>query len=80
MKENPNPVSYTHLHHFHATGNGVSFEVEGTQDVQIILGLEEDAQYKVYISDTNTCLLYTSTIFLRQPMRILQMPAQRLRI
>ncbi|MFR8549172.1 MAG: endosialidase [Lachnospiraceae bacterium] len=52
-------VPGTAVHHFHATGNGVSFEVEGTQDVQIILGLEEDAQYKVYISDTNTGTMET---------------------
>ena len=35
------------------TGSGVSFDVEGAQDAQIILGVEEDAQYKVYINDTN---------------------------
>lgn len=46
-------VPGTAVHHFHATGNGVSFDVEGTQDAQIILGVEEDAQYKVYINDTN---------------------------
>ena len=46
-------VPGTAVHHFHVTGSGVSFDVEGAQDAQIILGVEEDAQYKVYINDTN---------------------------
>lgn len=46
-------VPGTAVQDFHATGNGVSFEVEGVKDVQIILGLEEDAEYKIYINDAN---------------------------
>ncbi|MCD8021961.1 MAG: endosialidase [Lachnospiraceae bacterium] len=46
-------VPGTAVHKLHATGNGVSFEVEAKEDVQIILGMEEDAQYKVYIQDVN---------------------------
>lgn len=46
-------VPGTAVHNFHATENGVSFDVEGTKDAQIILGLEEDAEYKIYINDTN---------------------------
>ncbi|HIR76041.1 MAG TPA: endosialidase [Candidatus Choladousia intestinipullorum] len=52
-------VPGTTVHNFHATQNGVSFEVEGTKDVQIILGLEEDVQYKVYINDTNIGMMET---------------------
>ena len=44
-------VPGTAVHHFSATESGVSFEVEGEQDAQIILGLEEDAEYKIYIDD-----------------------------
>ena len=46
-------VPGTAVHHFHSTANGVSFEVEGREDAQIILGLEEDAEYKIYIDDVN---------------------------
>lgn len=46
-------VPGTAVHNFHMTGNGVSFDAEAEKDVQIILGMEEDAQYKVYIQDNN---------------------------
>ena len=46
-------VPGTAVRNFHATENGVSFEVEGDKDAQIILGLEEDAEYKIYIHDKN---------------------------
>ncbi|MCD7885397.1 MAG: endosialidase [Lachnospiraceae bacterium] len=46
-------VPGTTVRHFHATGNGVSFEVEGEKDAQIILGMEDDAQYKIYLQDVN---------------------------
>lgn len=46
-------VPGTSVHNFHSTAYGVSFEVEGEKDAQIILGLEEDAEYKIYINDNN---------------------------
>jgi hypothetical protein len=46
-------VPGTAVYQFHATGNGVSFEVAGKKDAQIILGLEESTEYKIYINDTN---------------------------
>ena len=49
-------VPGTAVHHFHSTANGVSFEVE---DAQIILGLEEDAEYKIYIDDVNAGTMTT---------------------
>ncbi len=52
-------VPGTAVHHFHSTENGVSFEVEGDQDAQIILGLEEDAEYKIYVHDTNVGTMNT---------------------
>ncbi len=53
-------VPGTAVHHFHSTENGVSFEVEGDKDVQLILGLEEDAEYKIYINDTNVGKMTTN--------------------
>jgi len=53
-------VPGTSVHNFHATGNGVSFEVEAKKDAQIILGMEEDAEYKVYIQDVNIGNVKTS--------------------
>lgn len=46
-------VPGTAVHNFHSTEYGVSFDVEGVKDAQIILGLEEDAEYKIYINDSN---------------------------
>ncbi|MCC8067758.1 MAG: endosialidase [Clostridiales bacterium] len=53
-------VPGTAVHNFHATGNGVSFEVEAKKDAQIILGMEEDAEYKVYLQDVNIGNVKTS--------------------
>lgn len=53
-------VPGTAVHHFHSTQNGVSFEVEGEKDAQIILGMEEDAEYKIYINDTNVGKMSTN--------------------
>ena len=52
-------VPGTAVHHFHSTANGVSFEVEGREDAQIILGLEDNAEYKIYINDTNVGKMVT---------------------
>ncbi len=52
-------VPGTAVHNFYATENGVSFEAEAEKDVQIILGMEEDAQYKIYISDENVGTMET---------------------
>ena len=53
-------VPGTAVHHFSATESGVSFEVEGEQDAQIILGLEEDAEYKIYIDDMSIGTMKTN--------------------
>lgn len=47
-------VPGTTVTEFHMTENGVSFQAEVPGDVQIILGLEEDARYQVYIGEVNT--------------------------
>lgn len=53
-------VPGTAVYNFSATESGVSFEVEGEQDAQIILGLEEDAEYKIYIDDMSIGTMTTN--------------------
>ncbi len=53
-------VPGTAVYNFRETENGISFQVEGTKDTQIILGLEEDAEYKIYINDTNIGTMKTN--------------------
>ncbi len=42
-------VPGTSVNHFHESENGVSFEVEGTDDAQITLGLADDTEYEVFV-------------------------------
>ena len=53
-------VPGTAVYDFHATENGISFSVEGEKDAQIILGLEEDAEYKIYIDNANIGTMKTN--------------------
>ena len=53
-------VPGTAVYNFYSTQNGVSFDVEGARDAQIILGLEEGAEYKIYINDTNIGTMKTN--------------------
>lgn len=46
-------VPGTTVNNMRATENGVEFEVEGEEDAQITLELEDDKEYKVFIDDTN---------------------------
>lgn len=46
-------VPGTAVNNMRATENGVEFEVEGEEDAQITLELEDDKEYKVFIDDTN---------------------------
>ncbi len=43
----------TSVNRFEETENGLSFTVEGDEDAQITVGLEEDTAYKVYVNGTN---------------------------
>lgn len=52
-------VPGTAVHNFCETGDGISFEVEGDRDAQIILGLEEDAEYEVSIDGVSTGTMKT---------------------
>ena len=53
-------VPGTAVNHFMAQGDGVSFTVEGPEDAQVILGLEEDAQYQVSIDGNEMGLMKTN--------------------
>lgn len=43
----------TSVNHFSETENGITFTVEGGEDAQITVGLEEDTVYKVYVNGAN---------------------------
>ena len=43
----------TSVNHFAQTENGLAFQVEGTEDAQITVGLEEDTVYTVYVNGAN---------------------------
>lgn len=44
-------VPGTSVNNFAESENGVSFIVEGDEDAQIIVGLEDDTEYDVYVND-----------------------------
>ena len=46
-------VPGTSVTHFVEEENGVNFRVEGEEDAQIIVGLEDNTEYSVFIDDTN---------------------------
>ncbi len=43
----------TSVNCFEETENGITFTVEGDEDAQITVGLEEDTVYKVYVDGAN---------------------------
>lgn len=45
-------VPGTTVLHFERKEDGVCFQAEGTADVQITLGLDEEKEYKIYIDST----------------------------
>ena len=50
----------TSVTQFVETQKGVSFTVEGDEDAQITVGLEEDTEYKVYVDDVNVGKMKTN--------------------
>lgn len=50
----------TSVTQFEETQKGVSFIVEGNEDAQITIGLEEDTEYKVYVDDVNVGKMKTN--------------------
>lgn len=53
-------VPGTAVNGFAADGSSVSFTVEGPEDAQVILGLEEDAEYKVMIDGADMGIMKTN--------------------
>ena len=53
-------VPGTAVQNFSMTEASVSFEVSGEKDAQIILGLAEDAEYKIFIQDVNVGTMKTN--------------------
>lgn len=50
----------TSVFHFRETENGVSFLVEGDEDVQITVGLEEDTEYRVKVGGSDIGTMKTN--------------------
>lgn len=46
-------VPGTSVNNFAESENGVTFLVEGDEDAQITVGLEDDTEYDVYVNDEN---------------------------
>ncbi len=46
-------VPGTSVNNLKASEHGISFSVEGNEDAQITVGMEDDKEYKVYIDDSN---------------------------
>lgn len=53
-------VPGTAVHSFSAAADGVSFEVEGPKDAQVIIGLEDDAEYEIFIDGASTGTMKTN--------------------
>lgn len=53
-------VPGTAVNHYQATANGVSFSVEGEEDAQITLELEEGAEYEVIIDGVSAGRMATN--------------------
>lgn len=50
----------TSVNGFMETENGVEFTVEGDEDAQITVGLEEDTEYDVYLDDVSAGRMKTN--------------------
>jgi hypothetical protein len=53
-------VPGTSVDHFQVTENQVAFSVEGTEDAQITLELEPEAEYDITVDQTNTGKMKTN--------------------
>ncbi len=53
-------VPGTSVYNFIETEKGVDFEVEGAEDAQITVGLEEDAQYEVIVNGSSAGVMATN--------------------
>ena len=53
-------VPGTSVHDFCESESGISFVVEGKQDAQIIVGVEEDSGYEVFVGGESAGMIKTS--------------------
>ena len=53
-------VPGTAVSQFRVTGSGVDFQVEGPEDAQITLELEDQAEYKVYVDGADAGTMKTN--------------------
>ncbi len=53
-------VPGTSVYHFNETDGGVTFEVEGQDDAQITVGLQENVDYEVIVADTSAGVMKTN--------------------
>jgi hypothetical protein len=53
-------VPGTAVQHFQVSENGVEFQVEGPEDAQITIGLENDMEYVVQVDGVNTGTVKTN--------------------
>lgn len=53
-------VPGTSVYNFIENANGVSFKVEGAEDSQITIGLEEDAEYEVIVGGNSAGVMATN--------------------
>ena len=53
-------VPGTSVHDFCESESGISFVVEGKQDAQIIVGVEEDSGYEVFVGGESAGMIKTN--------------------
>lgn len=53
-------VPGTAVHNLQITETGIAFEVEGTEDAQITLELEDETEYRVFVDDVNVGRMKTN--------------------
>ena len=53
-------VPGTAVSQFRVTGSGVDFQVEGPEDAQITLELEDQAEYRVYVNGADAGTMKTN--------------------
>ncbi|MGN1171521.1 MAG: endosialidase [Lachnospiraceae bacterium] len=53
-------VPGTSVNHFAESQDGVSFEVEGVEDAQITIGLQDETEYEVFVNDESVGKMKTN--------------------
>lgn len=53
-------VPGTSVHHFTETEDGVTFQVEGAEDAQVTVGLEEETEYEIIVAGVSAGVMKTN--------------------